>query len=1033
MIVAAAGGDLDSLLNDPDGSETLSFVFDGLTQAPSSVNDPSGILYLGSNKYQVSRDAMVDLVIPLEQHLSGNSTDVFPGLVVTTVSQEIEGDQASSPEWTIDFELLPVADGFATWSPGQTINEQDLDSGNVDGIFLGDGLPPTLIDSDGSEMILNYTFDFSNFLDDAGVRDQLISITGGDTFSDLLSQIEGVYTYDEVAMTVTVEPANLAGFYIRGLLFYDSNVDFSLAVFAWYWDRAVIGGSYEIVYGMESGSYSVDMVGHADTPTAFATASIMGVSGTAIPFLLGGDTTDTDAALGRSVSESQIYYIIEAELNGISSYAIADSSGMNLGLAGGDNTWLLFEDDLADLNVFVPLGENGTIDFTTTTVVIENDGDIAYANFSFLLTAEGPTGTEPNPVPNSPIAGTATAVGTEDMAVTLDMMVMADNSGAVMSYASVEISGLPSGATVNNATLNPLTNVWIADAEAVDNGYVSINPPLNLGDESSSMASWTFYVEAVATNQVYRNSTGLQAVDLVLNPVADAIDFSFSSTSSLEDMSFMMSVVPTLFDGDGSESFYGPYVYVYFSELITIIGPSTYMLVGAGVDEDLLFAGDWSEFYRIPVADIGSLELLGPVDFHGSVTTEIRAVSVENFDPTNPSYQLVSSDTFNIFIDAIADTPLVTVPTTMLFGTQGEIVDLTGLLAVVSNDTDPTTSAEQVFAVLSGVPEGTLFSHGFNNGNAGSADGSFSWSIPVDDLAMLMMTPPPYFGGLMNLTLTGIALEDNGSEAQFGESFVIELAAVPDDVLTLAENVFIADTSGVADLITNVRLLDTTGTTYEGELAPETVQITFDNVPAGVFFRAPMGGSFSADNNGVGGTVVFTGTEAQANELEVVSLATATVPTLDHIITMMTVTIDDTVALGTPVSDQFQLELTAVSTNVVDAATGTGGSDLIIPAGSGGSLTGGGGADTFVFADADLGGGASISDFSSDDQVDVSQILASAGVFDLQTSELSEFVALSSGTLSVSPTGNGSFTNVVSGLSSLTDIGIAYENGSLVV
>ena len=341
-------------------------------------------------------------------------------------------------------------------------------------------------------------------------------------------------------------------------------------------------------------------------------------------------------------------------------------------------------------------------------------------------------------------------------------------------------------------------------------------------------------------------------------------------------------------------------------------------------------------------------------------------------------------------------------------------------------------SAESVFAVISGVPSGTLFSHGFNNGPAGTADGSFSWSIPVADLANLMITPPTFFAGLMNLTLTGIALEMNLNEATNSESFQIDISPVSDPLLTLAENVNVDTMSGgVVDLTLNVRLEDTESSDYVGETLPETAIITFDDVPAGVFFRARSGGSF-VDNDGTGGQVTFRGTEAQANDLELV-IGPIAGPLTQHEIQMMSVTQDaEATSTSAVVSDRFQVTSgTFPGSNEVGAA-GTGSvSNVVILDPGVGSISASGVSNTFVLTD--MSQTVVISGFTAQDQVDVSNLIDLDTFYESrQPLDISRFVQLMSGTLSVSMMGDGSFQDVASGLGILgSDIEAAYASGAV--
>jgi hypothetical protein len=82
----------------------------------------------------------------------------------------------------------------------------------------------------------------------------------------------------------------------------------------------------------------VELVGTADIPTVFAD-NITGHR--KILINLGGETTDTDVALGREQSES-IYYIVSViDLGILPGYRFIDANNKAVGFDGGTQSWIL--------------------------------------------------------------------------------------------------------------------------------------------------------------------------------------------------------------------------------------------------------------------------------------------------------------------------------------------------------------------------------------------------------------------------------------------------------------------------------------------------------------------------------------------------------------------------------------------------------------------------------------------------------------------------------------------------------------------
>lgn len=1057
-IVASTGGNINSLLVDTDGSETLYFVVGGLPQGviPTS-SVPGGVIYMGSGTWSVSAAAMATLELPAVPNFSG--VNPYAGVTVRVVTQEIDGDDASSPQWPVTISVSPVinaatVDGFASWSMGVTQTEAVSEAGG--GISLASVANHAYVDNDGSESVVSYTFDLSNMIADAGLAARLVALEGAGAGLDELvaGYISGTFTYDAGAGTITIAAADIGGVALSGALFLDSNDDFSLPVSALVRDQADLSGTIVSVDKVENGIFSVNLVGTADVPTVFAT-SVLGTSGQELAISLGGTSTDTDASLGRSGSED-IYYIVSVQNPGTAPLlGFTDGAGHVVGLDNGDGTWLLSPADLANLHVLTPSGSTGVANLTLTTIAVENDGDRASNTTNFTVEVTAGSGPGGGPAPLPPSVSIGTNAGNEDGSITLNVTATPAPGDSTNPSVAVMISDLPAGATVVGARYNPVTGRYVASAADVIAGNVQIIPPIDFSGPLD------ITIEAVAINaSLQQATTGETTVTVAVDPVADGVAISASPGAGLEDTAVALGISLAERDIDGSEDIGGS-VYVRLSDGATLVG--AYAVVASG-DADATIPGTSTVgYYRVPAADVATLQMLPAANWHGDVSVAVIATSIEPTDDNDGDNIAVSSSNFVVSVEAVADAPLVSAPVSVS-GNEDASIAITGLSAALA-DAVTTNGAEVLSVIISGVPAGSRFSAGSNNGDG-------SWTIPVADLATLSITPPSNYAGTMTLTLTAIALElVNGDEANTSVNIDVIVAPLADEVLINADNVTV-DASASAALSLSVRMADDNGT-EPGELPPETITITFSGVPDGVSFAANSGGTLSSPSAGVW---QFVGTEAQANALVAEVGAGASAGT--HVISLSAITTDGASVLSTPVTDSFQLYIPNMiaGTTAGEALSGTSATDLmfgldgndtlqggggadhidggigvdqidggsgndVIRGGAGGDqLTGGTGSDTFLYETGDVGSGVDvITDFTSGPGGDVLDIEALLVGYSAGTSVIGEFVSLvqSGGDTTVRLDANGggdSFVDLVV-LANVTglDVNTMQVNGNLIV
>ncbi|MEL6297259.1 MAG: type I secretion C-terminal target domain-containing protein [Pseudomonadota bacterium] len=979
-IVASLGGNLNSALVDQDGSESLSFVI----KLPAGTI-PSKGTYIGGGNWQVDAADVPGLTIPTKPDFSGDLVSAT-GMSVRAVTQEKDGDDNFS-EVDLTITITPKADGdgFSSWTPDRTVTEDN-------DISLASIANHTSADADGSESVVEYRIELKDLIADAEIG--AVTPNLGDF---LANHVTGTYTMD--GTTMVVQAANISGITFKKEAFKDSNVDFGLPVDAIVEDGP--GGPRTT----ETTSFDVNLVGDADEPTVFINAT-SGQSGVAFDLDLGGDNTDTDSDLGRTESEGEIYYILNATSQSTPfPYGLVDSSGDAIGLQIAPNSYYLTKAEIDDVKLLTNVPGGGTIDFSLTTVVVENDGDLAQKttdqDVTITVTANpnGPTQTPPQP----PTLTINPSNGNEGASVTLDVTAAPQAGDPTDPSVAVIISAPPAGITITNGVLNPLTGEYI-----VPSGQAQVSAPADFSGDV------TLQVRAVATGKNLATTTvGPQPAIVNFDPVADGPSITANPTDQNEDTDVPLNLTIAARDTDATPETVDNAVFIKPAEGTLVNAAGT--AIGT-----LLTSGPNAGFYQLTKAEAEGARLRPVSGKHGSVTVEVKASTTEPTDNADGDHTQTTTETFTVNIEAVADIPNVTVPATPITGDEDTDIEITGL-SVASADPD---TSEVVSARIVGVPDGTKFSAGSNNGDG-------SWTIPVASLAGLKITPPTNYSGTMTLTLQAFALElSNGDVAETpltANQFQVEVAPVADSVKILAKDATV-DANAFAELDFNVRADDETGTTA-GENPAETVRITFTSVPDTAEIWALGGGTVTDQGNG---TWQFEGTEAQSNALAI-SPGDQT-PTGLHLIGMSVVTVDGT-SVSAPVTDSFRLTVNGASdarSNATGDATdntltggggadllsglggndtlsGLGGADFLLGGGgndillggdgddvlNGGAgldtMTGGAGEDQFKLSDLPSGGTDTITDFtvSDDDVLDVSALMTG---YDDGTSDLSDFL-----------------------------------------
>lgn len=158
----------------------------------------------------------------------------------------MDRDQSIAVSWDIFIDVAPVADGMPNSIIDIQTGEGDLEKsdGKLSLARIGQH---GMADDDSSEVVLDYTIDFSMVNDDEGIRQRLLDLnpglSPGDLDADYLIEnyLEGINTIKGDG-SVTVARANISGLYFRGLVFWDLSGNWCLGVSASMEDAGSIDG-----------------------------------------------------------------------------------------------------------------------------------------------------------------------------------------------------------------------------------------------------------------------------------------------------------------------------------------------------------------------------------------------------------------------------------------------------------------------------------------------------------------------------------------------------------------------------------------------------------------------------------------------------------------------------------------------------------------------------------------------------------------------------------------------------------------------
>ena len=621
----------------------------------------------------------------------------------------------------------------------------------------------------------------------------------------------------------------------------------------------------------------------ADAPTAEA-QDFSGQEDTAISLDL-NDATDPDTGSPLSTLTAALSDTDGSESLSITIGGVPDGAVLSAGTDNGDGTWTVTLEDLNDISITPPQDFNGEIPLTLNATSTEADGgDSATTTVPFTVTvtdtidgedADGfedqsialnidPAGATSIELSNIPDGATLTYVDDQGATQTLSF------TGNSVTLSADELNGLaitPPADSDEEFTLSvtadgftdtmDVTVTAVADVPTVSaqdaTGGQGAAVPLDLtsaltdldGSETLSVTISDVPTDA-ALSAGTDNGDGtwtLSADDLVGLTITPPPGFS-------GDIPLSMTATATEADPDAAPATNT----IDFN--VTITEEGQFQTTDAVGDEDnaIPLEIDPGTATEVTISDIPNLAELRYVDGNGesqlititdgtAVVTEEQLASLTITPPPDSDVDFTLSvdvegedpKPLEVAVNAVADAPTATAQDET--GNEDEPVALN--LTSQLTDTDLSEVLSVTLSIGEGVPEGTSFSAGTDNGDG-------TWTFTAEQLDGLTLTPPPNWDGEIPLTMTATSTElDGGDTATTTVPFTVTINPTGDFDFEHAEGVedtaisltidpasINTETVGLSDIPADslLQYVDGTGATVDIEVVDGAAELSLDQL-----------------------------------------------------------------------------------------------------------------------------------------------------------------------------------------------------------
>lgn len=490
---------------------------------------------------------------------------------------------------------------------------------------------------------------------------------------------------------------------------------------------------------------------------------------------------------------------------------------------------------LVDSLAITPALHDGN-DITLTVAVTTTDAD------GSMATTNTPHVIDVVPVADAPTVPAGSTAVNEDTATVFGTNItytLVDGDGSE-SVTSVTVTGFPLGSTTaytaGGATVTAVAGGYEVTGTAADIRAALDSFTYTTPTHSDANVTLSVTVETTDSNGDTATTTSSHALNVAA--IADAPTGSGSGAGN-EDTAISVPVTMTLTDGDGSETITQVEVTAPAGVMLAGFGPSGATV--AQVGQVWTITGSPTQIADAMAAMTATPPLHSGTDFNLSVSITSTETSLSGGEVTTPSATTTIVVPVNVV--PVADQPTVTVAN---FSTEE---DTTVALAGLGGALVDTDTSEALSFRIEGVPVGTAFSGGTNEGGG-------VWTFTPAQLAALQLTPPTNWHGTMNLTLYSVATEgENASSANNSATFTITVDAQADvPSLVPGSSTTNEDTSVNVGNQISYAATDTDGSEHVS-------QVVISGIPNGSIVSAIAVGSATATYNAGTGLLTITASD----------------------------------------------------------------------------------------------------------------------------------------------------------------------------
>lgn len=391
---------------------------------------------------------------------------------------------------------------------------------------------------------------------------------------------------------------------------------------------------------------------------------------------------------------------------------------------------------LANLTITPPANSNEDFDLTVTVTTTDNESG-EERSVSDVVTV-GVTGDA-----DAPVLTVGNAIGAANSAIALNIeSSLQDLDGS--ESLTLTITGLPEGATLVNATGNPI-------GTEVSDGVFSV-PDSQLGNlfvlpPEGSTETITLTVTATATENDGDTESVSKVLTVDITGTAGEAVVTVTDAAGLEDTAIPLAISVGEIEADDTAT-------------ITLSGIPTGAVLKDGNGTIIVSVDGLATLSQ---ADLAGLTITPPPNSDSDFELTVTVVTEDNAS----GQQATVTETIAVAVTADADAPLLDVANV----TGSEDTDIPLSLSAALGDLDGSEILTGI--TITGLPEGATLSAG-----AVQPDGSVL--LTVEDLQGLTIRPPPNFSGDIQLAISATALDGIIDSSEASASFTVTVSGVAD-------------------------------------------------------------------------------------------------------------------------------------------------------------------------------------------------------------------------------------------------------------